>query len=137
MIDDTTATPVLVGELVEHDAPAAPVPRKGGQFVKGDPRINKKGRIHKTKNKLRGNFLRDLTKWHARWGYSAIERVGRDNPVALLQMIANILPREDKIDVEHTGAVAVGVVDLQDIKQRTRELFARIGNTVDSGSGED
>lgn len=139
MGDDPVPAPVLVGEVVAKDNPV-PVPR--GRFVKGDPRINYAGTNHGgrksgSKSRLSNAFVLDLIKWHTRYGYKAIERVGKENPTALLQMIASVASREVKVDVEHSGAVALGVVDIQDIKQRTRELFARLNDQVDTGSREE
>jgi len=142
MSDDAVGAPAVVGEVVANDQPALPAPTRKGCFVKGDPRINysgnnRNGRKSGAKNRLSNAFVLDLIKWHSRHGYKAIEKVGREKPEVLLQICAAVSQREVKVDVEHRGGVAVGVVDLQGIKERTRELFARISNAMDSGSRED
>ena len=63
-------TSAVEGEVVAPDAPLEK--RKDGRFVKGDPRIHKLGRTHGTKIRLGGQFVTDLTKWHAKYGYAAI-----------------------------------------------------------------
>lgn len=122
------AAPVLEGEVIE-----VPVRKdKHWLFKPGDPRINRTGRKNGAKQRISTAFIEGLSKWYAKDGYKAIEKVGREKPEVLLQIIATVVPKEGKVEFEHTGSVAVGVVDLQEIKQRTREVLARLGDPDDS-----
>jgi hypothetical protein len=134
-MQDDAVNPGAVVEGVVVAPAQAPVPRPGSPFVPGDPRINRAGRKEKSKALLGRKMVADLSKWHAKHGYKAIEKVGREKPEILLQIIAGLIPREDRLELEHTGGVAVGVIDIQEIKQRTRDLLARIGDADDTRPG--
>ena len=112
---------------------------KPWQFKPGDPRINRKGRFKGSKQIIGKAFLRDLVKWHKLHGWKAIEKVGREKPEKLLEILASMIPKEAYlgVDVQHRSGVVLGSIELQELEQRTAELLARIENRVDSETGPD
>ena len=128
--DEVPAAPVLEGEVL-------PPARPTGRFVMGDPRINRtKGKGRGAKDKLGAAFVKDLLRWHSKYGMKAIERVGRDSPAELLRIISSLAPKEVNVGVDHGGTVTFRPVDVQEISRRTRELLTGIADREIEGSGE-
>lgn len=126
MSDEVPTAPVLEGEVIRtRDAK--------GRMLPGFRPSPKSVRGRGTKNTLSGDFLRDLLKWHTKHGMKAIEKVGRDRPAELLRIIASLVPKHDKLDVEH--AVSIQSLSLQELEQRTHDLLARLPAGDDENPG--
>ena len=91
-----------------------------GQFQpghKGGP-----GRPKGSRNKLEEDFLKLL---HDDWvanGASVIERVRSEDPSTYMRIVAQVLPKESKVDVEHSGAIEHR--GLPEIGSRVGDLLA-------------
>jgi hypothetical protein len=132
VVSDAVPAPAVVeGEVL----PPAPW-KSDGRFVKGDPRISR-GRHPQSKNRIGNAFVLDLMKWHAKHGIKAIEKVGREQPVELLRIIASFIPKKLEVEHEHehSGTVVIRPVDVRQIDQRIQELFAGIADREVEGSG--
>jgi len=121
--DPVQRLPVLVGELVSAD-PAPVVPRKDGRFYPGDPRISK-GRPKGAKSLLGHNFVKDLAKWHKKHGYKAIEKVGREKPEKLLEILASLIPKHDILETIHHDGAPVTTLGLQELDRRLEAIIER------------
>ena len=135
MNDEVPAAPVLEGEVLPKKTWDRNPERKG-VFVKGDPRL-RPGMRKSNKHKLSGDFIKDLAKWYKKDGYKAIERVAREKPDKLLDIIASMVPKEAQVDVAvtHGGGIALGSVELQEAERRTFDLLRRIESRVDKDPG--
>lgn len=119
--DAVLPTPPLEGEVL-------PVEKRNkvtGRFLPGVSQYRPgKGRKRGAKDKLSQDFLRDLLKWHTKHGMRAIEKVGKDRPVELLKIMASLVPKHDKLDVEHE--ISLKSIGLQELQQRTHDLLSRL-----------
>lgn len=102
------------------------IPRTGGHVprtafkpgVSGNPAGRPKG----ARSKIEESFLEVVYKdWQAN-GAAVIEQVRATDPSTYLRVIAQILPKESKVDVEHSGAIEHR--GLPEISQRVSELLA-------------
>ncbi len=85
------------------------MPREDGQFKAGNP-----GRPKGSRNKLTKKYLDKLWADFKEHGESVWERVRRDNPVAYLKLISQIVPRD--WDVHHTGDMQIKLVSFLDVE---------------------
>jgi len=117
MDDPVPTAPVLEGEVIRtRDAK--------GRMLPGFRPSPKSVRNRGTKDKLGHDFVRDLLKWHTKHGMKAIEKVGRERPAELLKIMASLVPKHDKLDVEH--ALSIKSLSLQELEQRTHDLLGRL-----------
>lgn len=73
---------------------------RGGRFVTGT--TGGPGRKVGSRNKLGEQFVSDLqTAWETH-GAAIISRVIRDDPAAMLKVIAGLLPKDINLSVEHS-----------------------------------
>ncbi len=86
------------------------MPREDGQFKAGNP-----GRPRGSRNKLTKKYLDKLWADFKEHGESVLERVRRDNPVAYLKLISQIVPRD--WDVRHSGNLNIELVSFKDVTQ--------------------
>ena len=86
------------------------MPREDGQFKAGNP-----GRPEGSRNKLTKKYLDKLWADFKEHGESVLERVRRDNPVAYLKLISQIVPRD--WDVRHSGNLNIELVSFKDVTQ--------------------
>lgn len=124
-------------------------------FVKGDPRIRrwKKGEnsallgkkrqtdkekqreaIKGTRATVSGAFLYDLAFFWRQHGMSVIEKVARENPAKILDVVVACMPKDDKLEVTHSGAV--DAFGLQEISRRTQELLDRAAQRDITGDSQ-
>lgn len=109
-------------------------------FVKGDPRIKRwkkgerpRGKDHQlekqklafkgTRATVSGAFLYDLAFFWRQHGMAVIEKVAKENPAKILDVVVACMPKDDKLEVTHSGAV--DAFGLQEISRRTQELLDR------------
>ena len=86
------------------------MPREDGQFKAGNP-----GRLKGSRNKLTKKYLDKLWADFKEHGESVLERVRRDNPVAYLKLISQLVPRD--WDVRHSGNLNIELVSFKDVTQ--------------------
>lgn len=83
---------------------------------------NPAGRPKGARSKLEESFLEAVyTDWQAN-GVEALQAVRKDDPSTYLRVVAQILPKESKVDVEHSGAIEHR--GLPEISGRVAELLA-------------
>jgi hypothetical protein len=100
-----------------------------GQFQLG----HSGGRPQGTRNKLQGDFLRDLSEAWSRDGASALKIMIKEHPSDFVRVCASLMPREVALDL---GGPLTELSDdeLLEALQAVRELRAR---TIDAeASGE-
>lgn len=68
---------------------------KGKPFVKGDPRA---GRPKGSRNKLSEDFFKALSEDFAEHGIKAIEDARAADPVAYVNVVAKLMPKELKVE---------------------------------------
>jgi len=85
------------------------MPREDGQF-----KVGNSGRARGSRNKLTKKYLDKLWADFKEHGESVLERVRRDNPVAYLKLISQIVPRD--WDVRHSGDVQIKLVSFLDVE---------------------
>lgn len=83
---------------------------------------NPAGRAKGSRNKLEEDFLRVLYEdWQAN-GKTVVEAVRASEPATYLRVVAQVLPKESKVDVEHSGSIEHR--GLPEISQRITDLLA-------------
>lgn len=83
---------------------------------------NPAGRPKGARSKLETDFLNALhTDWQAH-GVEALQRVREEDPSTYVRIIAQVLPKESKVDVEHSGSIEH--VGLPEIGGRVADLLA-------------
>ena len=68
---------------------------------------NPKGRIMDTRNKLSEKFIADLGAFYEVEGASLIKRLADENPTALIQVIARLLPKETRLEITTGNALTL------------------------------
>lgn len=93
---------------------------------------NPKGRYMGSRNKLSEKFINDLSEFYEVEGASLIKRLADENPTALIQVIARLLPKETNIQI--TAGTPLSLT--KDQRERIAEswLFSQI--TDDAIEGE-
>ena len=86
------------------------MPRADTQFKPGNL-----GRPTGSRNKLTKKYIDDLWADFKEHGESVLERVRRDNPVAYLKLVAQLVPRD--IDVNHSGDMQIKLVSFADVTE--------------------
>jgi hypothetical protein len=71
--------------------------RDHGRFVPGRSG-NPAGRPPGSKNRINGDFLRELSDHFAKEGRGAIERMCEEDPTAYVKVVASLLPKDVTID---------------------------------------
>lgn len=99
------------GEIIERDG-------RTGRFLAGN---GGGGRKPGARNKLGEAFIADLRDAWAEHGPDVIARVARDDPAALLKVIASLMPRDFNINAN------VGV-DARNVLDAFRSAVAMLGN---------
>lgn len=90
------------------------------KFQKGNP--GGPGRPKGARNKLEESFLEKLyADWQAH-GAAVIKKVRDEDAPTYLRVVAQVLPKESKVDVEHSGAIEHR--GLPEISARVGELLA-------------
>lgn len=90
---------------------------------------NPAGRPKGARNKIEESFLEVVYKDWAKNGEGVLAKVREDDPSTYLRVVAQILPKESKVDVEHSGAIEHR--GLPEISERVRDL---LGSRADSDS---
>jgi len=108
------------------------MPGKGKRFVKGDPRINRKGLAKGTRQKI--TLLREsildvcLSPASKKDKRTYIEHLAAEHPAAFVRLIAKILPAEVKTEA---------AVDLTTaMKNMTDDELNRLAHAVGDEGGE-
>ena len=128
---DAVPAQAVVGEVIPAATPVERLRRQG--FQAGfDPRRNMAGRKMGSKQLVGEAFLKDLVEWHRKHGKKAIEKVGREKPEKLLEIMASLIPKDTNVDVNVKGGLVLGTIELQEVERRTHELLRRIENGFDS-----
>lgn len=84
---------------------------------------NPAGRVKGSRNKLEEDFLRVVYEdWKAN-GADVLAKVRDNEPGTYLRVVGQIIPKESKVDVEHSGAIEHR--GLPEISSRVAELLAR------------
>ena len=83
------------------------------KFKPGNP--GGPGRPRGSRNSITKKYLDKLWADFKEHGESVLERVRRDNPVAYLKLISQIVPRD--WDVTHSGDMQVKLVSFADVTQ--------------------
>ena len=91
--------------------------QRTGRFVAGN--AGNGGRRPGQRNKLGEAFIADLRDAWEQHGSDVIARVARDDPAALLKVIASLMPKDINLNVG---------VDAASFAERFRSAYALLGN---------
>lgn len=100
------------GEVIERD-------QRTGRFLPGNSGFG--GRPKGSRNRLGEQFIADLRDAWAEHGPDVIARVARDDPAALLKVIASLMPRDLNINAN------IGI-DSQNVLLAFRNAVELLGN---------
>lgn len=98
------------GDIIERD-------QRTGRFVTGT--TGGPGRKVGSRNRLGEAFIADLRDAWELHGADVIARVARDDPAALLKVIASLMPKDVNLNVG---------VDAASFAERFRSAYAMLGN---------
>ncbi|WP_426418461.1 hypothetical protein [Bradyrhizobium genosp. A] len=99
-----------MSDIIERDT-------KNGRFLPGNSGFG--GRPKGSRNRLGESFIADLRDAWEIHGADVIARVARDDPAALLKVIASLMPKDVNLNVG---------VDAASFAERFRSACAMLGN---------
>lgn len=115
-----------------------PIPVSGrhedGKWAKGfqqeGPRVHTERRRARMA-KLSDDFLQDLNDVWLERGRFALEAVAIHSPDKFVQVVAQLLAKQDNVTVEQHAHISLDTIGLQEISRRTGELLARAAERDD------
>lgn len=82
-----------------------------GQFIKGNTEGGRKKGC-RTRVELTKAFITDLANHWEQHGTEVLEKLLADNPAAYARVVAQTIPRDDSLLVEHTGSTEVRKINI-------------------------
>lgn len=118
----------------EPEQTKRPVPPGFKPFVKGDPRINRKGApAGRIRNVIQTDFLRALSNDFKEHGEAVIETVRTTDPGKYLSIVAQLVPKELTVKHDPLGELSDG--ELLDALDSLRRFLA--AREIGGGSTEE